>query len=237
MLKGFLITSEYEKERAANVDALLGQLPGIKKQKAVYPAYERVPFLAKIKEGARRRYQTDFLDGEIGILLSNRRVWMQIANSDGPDDEHFLILESDSQVNQLKLLVDNYKNATAGYDLFFWGAWMGYMRLLRSSIKPLDRGFSVGVPYMRSVSCAYGYSINRKAARHLLQCTGTLRYPVDEFKRYIKKGYLQVGGVSPELISQATIGSTIDPTNQKERTNYTWIKLLDIRNRIICYFS
>ena len=237
MLKGFLITSEYEKDRASNVESLLAQLPGIKKEKAIYPAYERVPFLNKIKEGARRRHQTDFLDGEIGILLSNRRVWMQIANSDGPDDEHFLILESDSQINQLKLLVDNYNKVTAGYDLFFWGAWLGYMRLLRSSTKPLGKRFLVGVPYMPSVCSAYGYSINRKAARHLLQQTGTLRYPVDEFKRYIKKGYLRVGGITPELISHADIGSTIDPSNQKARTNFRWMKLLDIRNRIICYFS
>lgn len=237
MLKGFLITSEYEKDRASNVESLLSQLPGIKKEKAIYPAYERVPFLNKIKEGARRRYQTELLDGEIGILLSNRRVWMQIANSHGPDEEHFLILESDSQISHLKLLVDHYNSVTANYDLFFWGAWLGYMRLLRSSTKPLDKRFLVGVPYMPSVCSAYGYSINRKAARHLLKQTGTLRYPVDEFKRYITKGYVRVGGVSPEIVSHASMGSTIDPANNKARTNFMWMKLLDIRNRIICYFS
>jgi len=46
-----------------------------------------------------------------------------------------------------------------------------------------------------------------------------------------------VGGITPELISHADISSTIDPSNQKARTNFRWMKLLDIRNRIICYFS
>jgi GR25 family glycosyltransferase involved in LPS biosynthesis len=90
---------------------------------------------------------------------------------------------------------------------------------------------------MRSVSCAHGYSINRKAARHLLERTGKLRYQVDEFKRYIDATYLKVGGVSPELISQRVTDSFIDPGNKAGRTNWTWIRLLDIRNRLICYFS
>ena len=237
MLQGFVITADHEEKRASHVQHLLRQLPGLKKARAIYPSREKIPFLQKIKEKTLGRYDTEFLDGEIGILLSNRRIWMQIASHQGSEKDHFLILESDSQINNHEVLIRHFDAVTRSYDLFFWGAWHGYMRLLRSSEQDIGHGYKVGSPLMRSVSCAHGYSINRKAARYLLQKTGKLRYPVDEFKRYVQKGALRIGGVTPELISQAPGQSTIDPLNKKYRTRYWWIRLLDIRNRIISYFS
>lgn len=237
MLKGFIITADHEEKRAAHVQTLLTQLPGLKKEKAIYPSLEKIPFLDKIKENALQRYGAHFLEGEIGILLSNRRIWRQIVNIKGSEQEHFLILESDSQLNNLQVLVESFASATAEYDLFFWGAWLGHMRLLKSSTITLENNFKIGTPYMPSVSGAYGYSINKKAARYLLQQTGQLHYPVDEFKRYVQKGDLRIGGLTPELISQAPGVSTIDPLNKKYRTKYWWIQLLDTRNRIIAYFS
>ncbi len=237
MLQGFVITADHEEKRASHVQELLKELPGLKKAKAIYPSREKIPFLKQIKEKARQRYQTDFLDGEIGILLSNRCIWRKIATHKGDEQEHFLILESDSQINNYYILSTQFGAAAKSYDLFFWGGWHGYMRLLRSTEQDIGDGYRIGTPLMRSVSCAHGYSINRKAARYLLQQTGKLRYPVDEFKRYVQKGALRVGGVSSELISQVVSESTIDPFNKKQRTKYWWIRLLDIRNRTICYFS
>lgn len=237
MIRGFVITSERETQRAPFVQEMLKQLPGLKRATAIYPAYERVPFLNKLKANARTRFFRPFLDGEVGILLSNRRIWREIVQTPGPEEEHFLILESDSIIKDPALLQNQFEKCTNKVDLFFWGAWHGYMRLLKSSVKPINATYKVGEPLMRSVSCAHGYSVNRKAARHLLKRTGKLRYQVDEFKRYIDPAFIKVGGMSPELISQRTSPSFIDPTNQAKRTNWTWIRLLDIRNRLICYFS
>lgn len=237
MLKGVVITADHEEKRVSHVQHLLAQLPGLKKARAIYPSREKIPFLQRIKEKTRSEYQIEFLDGEIGILLSNRRIWRQIATHKGAEHEHFLILESDSQIENLSVLTQQFEDVTAHYDLFFWGAWHGYMRLRRSTEQDIGFGYRVGAPLMRSVSCAHGYSINRKAARYLLNKTGKLRYPVDEFKRYVQKGALRVGGISPEIISQAESESTIDPFDQKKRTKFWWIRLLDIRNRLICYFS
>jgi GR25 family glycosyltransferase involved in LPS biosynthesis len=237
MLRGYVITSELETQRAPFVKELMEQLPGIQQAKAIYPTQEHVPFLNRLKENARTRFFRPFMDGEIGILLSNRRIWKEIVRTNGPEQEHFLILESDSVVNDPAVLKQLFHATTQEYDLFFWGAWHGYMRLLKSSKRSISEKYVIGTPLMRSVSCAHGYSINRKAARHLLERTGKLRYQVDEFKRYIDATYLKVGGISPELISQRVTDSLIDPGNKAGRTNWTWIRLLDIRNRLICYFS
>ena len=236
MLQGYVITSPREKARANNVELLLTQLPSIKKATAIYPAYDHVPFAEKILSTSRARSGRAFLPGELGVLLSNRRIWMQIQHHPN-EEEHFLILESDSHLNNKELLVQEFDKVTKGYDLFFWGAWFGHMVLKRSSRKKLAAEYETGTPYMRSVSCAHGYSLNKKAARYLLKRTGKFIHPVDEFKRYMEPGYLRVGGVIPELISQGVEESMIDAGNRMGRTNMAWIKLLTIRNKIIAHFS
>lgn len=236
MLRGYVITSPREQTRAANVDLLLHQLPLIKKATAIYPAYDHVPFAGKILATSRARSGRSFLPGELGILLSNRRIWMEIQHFANEED-HFLILESDSQLNNKELLLQEFDNVTKNFDIFFWGAWFGHMVLQQSTRKKLSSVYEIGTPYMRSVSCAHGYSINRKAAQYLLKKTGKFKHPVDEFKRYIEPGQLRVGGVSPELISQQVTESLIDADNRIGRTNMAWIKLLTVRNKIIAHFS
>lgn len=236
MLRGYVITSAHEQARAANVDSLIQQLPLVQKATAIYPAFDHVPFAKKILATSRARSGRTFLPGELGILLSNRRIWMEIQHHHN-DQDHFLILESDSQLNNKELLLQEFDTVTDNYDLFFWGAWFGHMVLQRSTRKKLSSAHVIGTPYMRSVSCAHGYSINKKAAQHLLKKTGKFKHPVDEFKRYIEPGFLRVGGVSPELISQQVTESLIDADNRVGRTNMLWIKLLTIRNKIIAHFS
>ena len=84
MLRGYVITSVRETQRAAFVKELMEQLPGIQQATAVYPTQEHVPFLNRLKENAHTRFFRPFLDGEIGILLSNRRIWKEIVRTKGP---------------------------------------------------------------------------------------------------------------------------------------------------------
>lgn len=236
MIQGYIITADHEKARAENVQSLLKQLPGIKKAKAIYPDLDRVPFCDQILLKSRARSGRPFMKGEMGVLLSNRRIWMEIQHH-SQEQEHFLILESDSHLNDPAFLKEKFQELTQGVDLFFWGAWLGHMVLQKSTRKKLESGYQVGTPLLRSVSGAYGYSLNKKAAKHLLERTGKMMYEVDEFKRYIDPDLLKLGGISPELISQGPGESLIDKENQAARINRTWIKLLTVRNKIIAHFS
>jgi len=236
VIRGFVITAEHETARAANVQHLLTQLPLLNKAKAIYPAKERVPFASSILAKAINRKGNPFLPGELGVLLSNRRIWMEIRAQQNRE-EHFLILESDGQIQELSLLQKNFASLTSAYDIFFWGAWLGNMTLKKSSCVAVGESHHAGVPVLSSISGAYGYSINKKAADHLLKKTGKLHLPVDEFKRYIDTSYLRVGGIVPEVIAQGPGQSTIEPLDYKGRINWALIKLLRIRNQLLGYFS
>lgn len=236
MLRGYVIYSSHEQLRQENVNELLRKLPGLKLVDAIYPTREKIPFVSRILSNACTRSGRPFMQGELGVLLSNRRIWMQIQHHSN-DKDHFLIVESDSFLNDSTLLMKEFAQLTSHYDLFFWGAWLGHMVLQKSTRKKITDSYEVGSPFLRSVSGAYGYSLNRKAARHLLENTGKLLYPVDEFKRFIDPTYLRVGGVCPELISHRPGKSMIDADNRVGRINKAWIKLLTVRNKIIAYFS
>ena len=236
MIRGYVITADHETARAANVQRLLTQLPLLKRAKAIYPAKDRVPFAKSILAKAINRKGNPFLPGELGVLLSNRRIWMEIRAKQN-QDEHFLIVESDSEIQNLDLLQKEFKGLTCSYDLFFWGAWLGNMTLKKSTCTKVDALYTAGVPLLSSISGAYGYSLNKKAAAHLLKKTGKLHLPVDEFKRYIDTSYLRVGGIVPEVIAQGPGESTIEPPDYKGRINWALIKLLRMRNQLIARFS
>ena len=235
MIRGYVITADHEQARLANVQQLLSQLPGLKKAAAVYPEKQQVPFSSRILATARHRRGNPYLPGELGVLLSNRRIWMDIR-AKATTNEHFLIVESDSQINNLALLQKEFAALTAPYDLFFWGAWLGNMVLKRSTRSKVNGTYVMGEPFLPSVSGAYGYSVNRKAAAHLLKKTGKLQWPVDEFKRYIDPTYLRAGGIVPEVITQGPGVSTIEK-EANARINWTLIKLLNIRNQLLAYCS
>lgn len=236
MLRGYVIHASHEQHRQQNVEELLRQVPNLRIAPAIYPSRDKVPFVQAILSKARNRRGRPFMQGELGVLLSNRRIWMEIQHHPHSED-HFLILESDSHLNDAALLLQEFDHLTKDYDLFFWGAWLGHMVLQKSTRQPLTDKYMTGIPFLRSVSGAYGYSLNKKAAMHLLEKTGKLLYPVDEFKRYIDPAYLRIGGVTPELISQGPGESMIDAGNKAGRINKAWIKLLTIRNKIIAHFS
>ena len=237
LIQGFIITASHEKNRLANVQQLQLQLPGIQLIEAIYPSKQKVPFIQRLVKKSEERTGRALNFGEIGVLLSNRKIWHIITKTDVPDATSFLILESDSVLNDPDVLKKKFNLLTAQYDLFFWGGWMGHIQLLRSTRKKLTSSFNYGTPYIKTICSGYGYSINKKTAKYLLQQTKQIAYPVDEFKKYINPNLLKIGAVVPELIAQGIGDSTIGHNGLSPVKEKIWFLLLDIRNYFICLFN
>lgn len=246
----FIISAASETARAANINLLRKQLPEAIMVEAVYPSITRVPFLKQLIIESRKRTGKTLLPAEIGCLLSHRNIWKKIIQMNLSDDEHCLILESDSTINDIELVktfftttVENTtteitsKRALQQFDLFFFGAWLGHMKLFHSTKKQLTERYIVGQPFIKTVYCTYGYSVNKKAASYLLQQTKKIGYPVDQFKQFIQPGAIKIGGVVPELISAGSMGSYINQINAHAWQQKLFMNLLDIKNNIICFFK
>jgi GR25 family glycosyltransferase involved in LPS biosynthesis len=182
---------------------------------------------------SKQRTGKELLMGELGCLLSHRSVWSMIVKQANNDQEHFLVFESDSMIAHPLFLKNNFVQLTRGKDMFFWGAWEGHMKLFKSSRKNVDEQFTVGIPFIKTAYCTYGYSLNKKAASLLLQRTNKISHPVDQFKYFFKQDELRLGGVLPEVIKGNQIASTI---REKENQFFkkAFLAVLDLKNNIIC---
>lgn len=233
-MKAYLIQSVHEPGRKENVNRLLSQLPDINLVEAVYPSREKVPFLNKMIAASKHRTGEALRPAEIGCLMSHRRIWHDIVCKNTGSDEHFLVMESDSVVNNWSILRSEWERIQSSFDLFFWGAWDGHMQLFRSTRKKLADGFVFGEPFIKTVYCTYGYSVNAKAAKYLLQQTAHIHYPVDQFKRFVAPGVLQIGGVMPELISTSGTDSYIREQPVRSWRTRLFVAILDVKNKMIC---
>lgn len=237
MIPAFVITSVQEPRRQAHVALLHSQLPGLIRMEAIYPLHQKIPFYQQLIALSRQRTGTALNAGELGVLLSNRKVWREVVRLAQHDQECFLVLESDSWIKDLSLLQSHYKTLTEPYDLFFFGAWSGHMKLERSTKQPLTKFYHYGTPYIKTVYGAYGYSINKKGAQYLLQQTRKVSYPVDQFKRFIEPGALKIGGMVPELITHFSHDTMIGHPAMHPFKKKAWLGLLDLKNTIICFFK
>lgn len=256
----FIISAASETARAANIKQLCKQLPDAIMVEAVYPSITKVPFLQKLINLSKKRTGKALLPAEIGCLLSHRKVWQKIIQMRPDESEHCLILESDSTIKDIELLnkifsinnlssssttgilsnnnTDKYSdNALPIVDLFFFGAWLGHMKLFRSTKQKVNDRFFIGEPFIKTVYCTYGYSVNKKAAAYLLLQTKKIAYPVDQFKQFIQPGAIRIGGVVPELISAGSMGSYINQIDAHAWQQKLFVHLLDIKNNIICFFK
>ena len=233
-MKGFLICDESETHRKAYIEKLLTDAPfTIDKVAAVYPRKQHVPFRDALMSCSKQRTGKDLLMGELGCLLSHRRVWSMIVKQANNDQDHFLVFESDSMIAHPLFLNNNFARLTKEKDMFFWGAWEGHMKLFNSSRKDVDGQFTVGIPFIKTAYCTYGYSLNKKAASLLLERTNKISHPVDQFKYFFKQDELRLGGVLPEVIKGNQITSTI---REKENAFFkkAFLAVLDLKNNIIC---
>lgn len=235
-LQGFIVASVHEMDRIDNVKQLINTFPSLKIIEAVYPTQIKIPFKKQLLELSFLRTGKALSSGELGCLLSHRQIWRQIVTDGQNLDQMYLILESDSSINDLDLIKQQFSLIADKFDLFFWGAWEGHMKLFRSSVEKITDKYSIGQPFIKTVYCTYGYSLNKRAAQLLLERTNKINYPVDQFKQFINQHEIKIGGVCPELIS--TIGqhkSYIQPNRNKIR-EFLLMCFLDIRNSLICFF-
>ena len=233
-MKGFILTSCHETDRQENVKELQVLLPALERVEAIYPRYEKIPFIDHIRKLSGTRTGHALRLGEIGCLLSHRKIWRIITKLASNETDMFLVFESDSHIKNIDLLKDQFDKVAGNYDLFFWGAWEGHMKLLRSSRQKINDRYIIGEPFIKSVYCTYGYSLNRNAAAYLLHKTGKVGYPVDQFKRFIKRGDMAIGGVAPELIATLDGGSYIKEQTPNRIYQYLFRKVLDVKNNLIC---
>lgn len=207
----------------------MNSLPNIQLVEAIYPNFNRVPFLEQIKKKSLIRTGRELTAAEIGCILSHRQIWKQILIQCKNEEDACLILESDSCINNLPLLHENFNKVHQQFDLFFWGAFDGRMQLKQKGCFYIAPNYKIGFPVVPSLYCTYGYSMNKKVAAYLLKLTARVDYPVDYWKKRLKHSTLQVGGIRNELISSQKMrfGSII---NMHQRNHYLFNLLVDIKN-------
>jgi len=233
-LKAFLITAPHETQRREQVSHLFKTLPFfVHTVDAVYPTHHRIPFQEKLIALSEERTGKALLPGELGCLMSHRKIWRNIVREQGNEQQHFLILESDSELNDPSVLSTYFSELTAEKDLFFWGAWEGHMKLFLSSKSGLQSQYTIGEPFIKTTYCTYGYSLNKTAARLLLKRTARISYPVDQFKRFFKQNELRMGGILPEVITGNNSESTIRERESK-LLKKIFLHVLDFKNNLIC---
>lgn len=226
--RAFVLFAEHETERLSHLEALQAVLRNLEVVEPVFPSRLHVPFIDSLIAKSAARTGKALLATEIGVILSHRKIWAQVARE--KSSEHFLVLESDSRILKPELL----RSETAEkYDLFFWGAWNGYASLKRSTVKN-----GVGEPLIKSVYGAYGYSLNAKAAAYLLKKTAQVAYPVDMYKRFVDPAEISLGAIVPEVISTwRTSDSLIRKESRGHLLTAELIRLIFYcRNTIQSYF-
>jgi GR25 family glycosyltransferase involved in LPS biosynthesis len=209
-----IISSKSELQRVDNVKQLKLNFETTIDIEAIYPKNLHIPFLSKLIHLSKSRTNKLLMASEIGVLLSHRKAWRYIIENETNKDKHYLILESDSHINNSTSLKNIYNQIEYNYDLFFWGAWEGNVSIYRSTQIFQEFRYKIGEPFIKSLYCAYGYSLNVVAAKKLLLKTNKISYPVDIFKKFINQFDLRIGAVIPEIISNNNnFNSTVRDTS------------------------
>lgn len=236
-IPAYIIYGQNEHARIAQVNLMQQAFPHSDVIDPIFPSRQKVPFINDLIQNAFKRSGYKLLPSEVGVFMSHRSIWKKIA-AQHSTNQHFLVLESDSKINDIALIEQTMPKVETEYDLFFWGAWNDHVSLKRSTAKSIGPKYRIGTPLIRSVYGAYGYSLNAKTAKHLLAQSSKINYPVDLYKHYVNQDQINIGAIQPELIST---WQTTDSTIRKEQTidrlkRMIIIKLFSLRNRILAYF-
>ena len=243
-IKTYILHSEFEKDRIARVNALREQFKFFTISESIYPTNTHIPFLKAIIEKSNQRTGKALMATEVACLLGHRRILRQIVKAATNNEEHFLILESDSKILDFSLLETNFEPISKEYDLFFWGAWEGNAKIRRSKSIIIQGGhkkYKVGEPLLNTIYCAYGYSINKTTAQYLLKQTSKVSTPYDIFKQFIDPERIKIGTITHEIITTTdkdAKGSYIRKTNFLRYLKRALLMvILNFRNNIRAYFS
>jgi GR25 family glycosyltransferase involved in LPS biosynthesis len=237
-IKAYILHSSLEIDRIQKVDTIKKQFAHVEVIPSIYPSQTRIPFLKNLIQKSKDRTGVALRDSEVACLLGHRKIWHQIVALDIKDTEHVLVMESDSKIIYPTMLEKSYAKYAEQYDLFFWGAWEGNLKIKRSSIVFKEDGFKVGTPLINTAYCMYGYSLNKKAAKYLLKQTKQISYPVDFFKKFVQEGAIRIGAIKEEVIGTWLEGSYIRNINFLYSVKRGLLLfVLNIRNSLKAYFS
>lgn len=239
----FILCSQHEKERDEHINLLRHQLGDITCIEAIFPKYEKVPFIDQLIKLSKARTGKSLNQGEIGCLLGHRKIWRMIAKKWATPHQHFLVLESDSKIINIvdfkKAFIEYvHSKKLAASDLFFWGAWNGNTRIKKSTASIILNKYTIGEPLIKSVYGTYGYSITPNGARILLRKTSKISFPVDYFKYHLNKTDIEIGAISPALIDtwKTTASNIVFENYWVNLKRWIIIRIFDFRNMIIAYF-
>jgi GR25 family glycosyltransferase involved in LPS biosynthesis len=208
---------------------------------AVFPEFRSVPWLRQLQQTSMVRCGRQMNHGEIGCLLSHRRAWKSFLNS---DYTRALILESDSEISGKDMVCKIIEEFGEQYDILFLGSYHGRTKLKRSTAESFGLHHKIGSPLPNTLYCTYGYAINKNAARHLLQQTGKVSWPVDYWDKWLTDGCgnfeIRVAAVVPEVISTWAAPSTIQDIQVVKRAEKLPRRVRyfvgEIKNSIVGYF-
>ncbi len=175
-MRGFYINRDGDTDRRAAFQA---------RADAVGLSFERVSAVspndgeaAAAQTGRYARWPrgwTPLLPGEIGCLLSHRRVWEIVVGEDVPwalvaeDDVHFSAATAD--------LLERLPTLAAGADLVKLETYLDEVEVGRPGVSVLDE-FRLKRLFSKHVGSA-GYAISNAAARRLMRYTERYVCPVD----------------------------------------------------------
>jgi len=239
----YVLCSKQEQGREGHINLLKQQLGDINCVEAIFPKFQKVPFIQQLVAVSKSRTGKALNQGEIGCLLGHRKIWHLIAKHTTTPNQHFLVLESDSKIvynDDFKraFIEINNANNSHDYDLFFWGAWNGNTRIKKSTQSKILKKFNIGEPLIKSVYGTYGYSITPIAAKILLKQTAKISYPVDYFKHHLINADIQIGAIRPAMIDtwKTTPSNIVVENNWVNIKRWIIIRVFDFRNMIIAYF-
>ena len=234
----FILYSPLEKDRTTRVEAMRQQFKQFTISESIYPSNTHIPFLKAIIEKSEERTGKALMATEVACLLGHRRILRQIVKAATNNEEHFLVLESDSKILNFELLKNHFEPISKQYDFFFWGAWEGNAKIKRSKAQVLDGKYTIGEPLLHTIYCAYGYSINKPTAQYLLKQTNKISTPFDIFKQFIDPSKIRIGTITKEVITTWNEGSYIRKNKFKDHLKRAMLLfVLNIRNSIQAYFS
>ena len=234
----YILYSPIEKDRTARVDAMRQQFKNFTISESIYPSLTRIPFLDAIIKKSKERTGKALMATEVACLLGHRRILRQIVKAATNNEEHFLVLESDSKILNFELLKNNFEPISKKYDFFFWGAWEGNAKIKRSKSQKIEGGYTIGEPLLNTIYCTYGYSLNKPTAQYLLKHSSKISTPFDIFKQFVDPHKIRLGTITKEIITTWDEGSYIRNDKFWKRTKKSvFIFFLNIKNSIEAYFS
>jgi len=230
------IIAPHETERHEALLKNIGKFENNQISEAIFPKFRKIPCAKEIQKASIKRCNRQLSLAEMGCLLSHRKVWKTFARS---DYSLALVLESDSEIQNIDLVNKVLEEYGDSFDLFFFGAYNGRIKLRHSTTLSLGNGYKIGVPLETTIFCAYGYMINKVASLYLLKATRRAAWPVDYWKEWLvhnKHLYqIRVGAVTPEVISTWETPSSIQSAKVNILSDFKAF-LVDIFNSLRAFF-